>query len=215
MLISAKSALPLDAFSVKLPCGDAVGFMQCTAHHVMHKTSIVPGRNASSFSPLLPSPPLPLGFCLCVLITTLSDHLPGERRLERFRDTQSSIFKYFDKSLGRIEIVGECHSTWDRDQCSSTLHTTGQRESCEVCLCETMLCETALCVCAVCVSLGLQESVAMWSGCTLRSSPGGGSSGWSGRCRSPRRTFCRGWMCAARGRSWAPSSAFARTPFLR
>ena len=55
----------------------------------------------------LPPPPLPLGFCLCVLITTLSDHLPGERRLERFRDTQSSIFRYFDKSLGRIEIVGE------------------------------------------------------------------------------------------------------------
>ena len=75
-------------------------------HLPLHCPSPAPPLPLPCPSPT-PHLPLPLGFCLCVLITTLSDHLPGERRLECFRDSQSSIFKYFDKSLGRIEIVGE------------------------------------------------------------------------------------------------------------
>lgn len=74
----------------------------CTVRTYMYLPYDAPPLSCPS-----PTSHLQLGFCLCVLITTLSDHLPGERRLERFRDTQSSIFKYFNKSLGRIEIVGE------------------------------------------------------------------------------------------------------------
>ena len=48
-----------------------------------------------------------IGFDLCVLITTLTEHLPGDTSLEFFKQTKSPLFKYFESSLGRIEIIGK------------------------------------------------------------------------------------------------------------
>jgi Ca2+-binding EF-hand superfamily protein len=53
------------------------------------------------------SPAEQIGFDLCVLVTTLAEHLPNNKCIERLRLSRSSIFAYFEKSLGRIEIVGK------------------------------------------------------------------------------------------------------------
>lgn len=47
-----------------------------------------------------------IGFNLAVLLTNLSEHMPNEPRLSRFMETASSVLNYFDKFLGRIEILG-------------------------------------------------------------------------------------------------------------
>lgn len=51
-------------------------------------------------------PATEIGFNLAVLLTNLAEHMPNEPRLTRFLETAGSVLKYFDKFLGRIEIMG-------------------------------------------------------------------------------------------------------------
>lgn len=47
-----------------------------------------------------------IGFILAVLLTNLSEHMPNEPRLARFLETAGSVLNYFERFLGRIEIMG-------------------------------------------------------------------------------------------------------------
>lgn len=47
-----------------------------------------------------------IGFNLAVLLTNLTEHITNEPRLQRFLDSASSVLKYFEPYLGRIEIMG-------------------------------------------------------------------------------------------------------------
>lgn len=50
-----------------------------------------------------------IGFHLCVLIVHLTDHLPDEKRLERFKSCPNAkqLMEHFEKNMGCIEIMGK------------------------------------------------------------------------------------------------------------
>ena len=50
-----------------------------------------------------------IGFHLCVLIVHLSDHLPQDRRLERFKSSPQGreLMQHFQHNMGCIEILGK------------------------------------------------------------------------------------------------------------
>uniref|UniRef100_A0A915IKY4 Uncharacterized protein n=1 Tax=Romanomermis culicivorax TaxID=13658 RepID=A0A915IKY4_ROMCU len=47
-----------------------------------------------------------LGFNLAVLLTNLKEHIIGDNRLQKILNTAKNMLDYFDKYLGRIEIMG-------------------------------------------------------------------------------------------------------------
>jgi Ca2+-binding EF-hand superfamily protein len=47
-----------------------------------------------------------LGFHICALIQQLSDILPGDKRLEKFHEICSELFRHFESNLGCIELMG-------------------------------------------------------------------------------------------------------------
>ncbi len=47
-----------------------------------------------------------LGFNLAVLLTNLKEHITGDVRLEKILEVACKVLEYFDKYLGRIEIMG-------------------------------------------------------------------------------------------------------------
>ncbi|CAM1294058.1 RYR2 (predicted) [Pycnogonum litorale] len=52
------------------------------------------------------NPAKEIGFALAVLLTNLSEHITNDPRLSRFMETASSVLRYFEPFLGRIEILG-------------------------------------------------------------------------------------------------------------
>ena len=52
------------------------------------------------------NPAREIGFNLAVLLTNLSEHMPGDIRLKRFLEIAESVLNYFEPYLGRIEIRG-------------------------------------------------------------------------------------------------------------
>uniref|UniRef100_A0AAN0LPN8 Ryanodine receptor n=1 Tax=Polyphagotarsonemus latus TaxID=1204166 RepID=A0AAN0LPN8_9ACAR len=52
------------------------------------------------------NPAKEIGFNLAVLLTNLSEHMPGDLRLARFLEIAASVLNYFEPFLGRIEIMG-------------------------------------------------------------------------------------------------------------
>ena len=50
-----------------------------------------------------------IGFHLCVLIVHLSDHLPEDQRLEKFRSCPNAkqLMEHFERNMGCIEILGK------------------------------------------------------------------------------------------------------------
>ncbi|XP_031434602.1 ryanodine receptor 2 isoform X2 [Clupea harengus] len=47
-----------------------------------------------------------IGFNIAVLLTNLSEHMPGDARLHKFLELAESVLRYFQPHLGRIEILG-------------------------------------------------------------------------------------------------------------
>lgn len=47
-----------------------------------------------------------IGFNLAVLLTNLDEHITNDKRLKKILDTAKNMLDYFDKYLGRIEIMG-------------------------------------------------------------------------------------------------------------
>ncbi|XP_041921605.1 ryanodine receptor 2 isoform X1 [Alosa sapidissima] len=47
-----------------------------------------------------------IGFNMAVLLTNLSEHMPGDARLHTFLELAESVLRYFQPHLGRIEILG-------------------------------------------------------------------------------------------------------------
>ncbi|XP_041469245.1 ryanodine receptor 2-like isoform X1 [Lytechinus variegatus] len=60
----------------------------------------------NEFTERFHGPAQDIGFNLAVLLTNLADHMPGDRRLERFLLQAESLLVYFEPYLGRIEIMG-------------------------------------------------------------------------------------------------------------
>ncbi|XP_063957489.1 ryanodine receptor 2-like isoform X2 [Lytechinus pictus] len=60
----------------------------------------------NEFTERFHGPAQDIGFNLAVLLTNLADHMPGDRRLERFLLQAESLLIYFEPYLGRIEIMG-------------------------------------------------------------------------------------------------------------
>ena len=54
-------------------------------------------------------PAASIGFHLCVLIVHLSDHLPEDLRLQRFKSCPNAkqLMDHFEKNMGCIEILGK------------------------------------------------------------------------------------------------------------
>ena len=54
-------------------------------------------------------PAASIGFHLCVLIVHLSDHLPEDLRLQRFKSCPNAkqLMEHFEKNMGCIEILGK------------------------------------------------------------------------------------------------------------
>jgi hypothetical protein len=48
-----------------------------------------------------------IGFSYAMLMTNLSEHLPNDARIRRFKETWKDLMSHFDQSLGRIEILGQ------------------------------------------------------------------------------------------------------------
>ncbi|KAM9364976.1 ryanodine receptor 2 [Pholidichthys leucotaenia] len=47
-----------------------------------------------------------IGFCITVLLTNLSEHMPNDSRLRTFLELAECVLTYFQPCLGRIEILG-------------------------------------------------------------------------------------------------------------
>ncbi|XP_072171379.1 ryanodine receptor 2-like [Diadema setosum] len=60
----------------------------------------------NEFTERFHGPAQDIGFNLAVLLTNLADHMPNDRRLERFLLQAESLLTYFEPYLGRIEIMG-------------------------------------------------------------------------------------------------------------
>ncbi|KAL3874970.1 hypothetical protein ACJMK2_037916, partial [Sinanodonta woodiana] len=55
------------------------------------------------------NPAKDIGFTMAVLLTNLSEHMPNDPRLERFLDKARCVLDYFERYLGRIEILGSAN----------------------------------------------------------------------------------------------------------
>ena len=63
----------------------------------------------SEFTERFHHPAENIGFHLCVLLVHLSEHLPHDKRLERFRQVPQGkgLMEHFQKNMGCIEILGK------------------------------------------------------------------------------------------------------------
>jgi len=60
----------------------------------------------NEFTDRFHNPAKDIGFNVAVLLTNLSEHMPGDTRLERFLEKARCVLDYFEPYLGRIEIMG-------------------------------------------------------------------------------------------------------------
>lgn len=50
---------------------------------------------------------LTVGFHTCALLQQLSDVLPGDLRLKKFKEASAELFRHFEGNMGCIEVMGK------------------------------------------------------------------------------------------------------------